>query len=52
MPRDQFGRRVRMSAPTLSRTALTPRRARQLKLAATAATVLAIGLSIIAAIVK
>ena len=52
MPKDQFGRRIRKSGSSQARTALSPRRARQLRLAAAAAAALAIGLAVIAATVK
>lgn len=52
MPKDQYGRRIRMSKVTPARTALSPRRARQLRLVALAAAALAIGLAVIAATVK
>lgn len=52
MPKDQFGRRIRMIGSPQTRTMMTPRRARQLKLSAAAAAALAIGLAVIAATVK
>ena len=52
MTKDQFGRRIRPSTAHRPSMVVSARRARQLKLAAGAAAVLAIGLAVIAATVK